>query len=149
MVGANNDKLWRLLCGVLDRQGLADDPRFADNEARMANRDVLVAELEDALAVAGAEEWVERLLAAGVPAGPIRDYAEALDDPHTHARDMVVTAEHPVEGRLRMLGSPLTLDGASPPMRAAPLLGADTDALLDELGVGPERRLALRAAHVV
>ena len=149
-VGANNDKLWRLLCATLDRPDLAADPRFADNDARMAQRDELVAELESALGAATTDECVERLLAAGVPAGPIRDYREVLDDPHTHARAMVVEAEHPVEGRVRMLGSPLKVDGAPLPLeRSAPLLGAHTDELLDELGVSVARREALRAAGAV
>ena len=71
---------------------LVDDPRFATNDDRMANVAELVAELEAALAARGTDEWVAALVEAGVPCGPIHDYAEVFDDPHTQAREMEVRA---------------------------------------------------------
>lgn len=134
-IGANNEKLWRLLCGVLDLPDLLDDPRFVDNNHRMDHRDELAALLEKRLASRTTDAWVAELLAAGVPAGPIRDYAYVLtQDPHVAARNMVVSFEHPVEGRTSALGSPIKLSGTpvrepSPP----PLLGEHTDDVLAEL----------------
>lgn len=139
-IGANNEKLWRLLCGVLDAPELLDDPRFVDNNHRMDHRDELAALLEERLAARTTDEWVADLLAAGVPAGPIRDYAYVLtEDPHVRARDMVVSFDHPVEGRTPVLGSPIKLSGT--PVRAAtspPLLGEHTDEVLAELRVREE-----------
>jgi crotonobetainyl-CoA:carnitine CoA-transferase CaiB-like acyl-CoA transferase len=136
-IGANNEKLWRLLCGVLELTELLDDPRFVDNNHRMDHRDDLAALLEKRLVSRTTDEWVTDLLAAGVPAGPIRDYAYVLTtDPHVAARDMVITYQHPVEGRTSVLGSPIKLSDT--PVRvatAAPLLGEHTDDVLTELGI--------------
>ncbi|MFC4245395.1 CaiB/BaiF CoA transferase family protein [Gryllotalpicola reticulitermitis] len=134
-VGANNQKLWGLLCDVLEAPELLADPRFVDNNRRMDHRAELAVELEKRFAAATTDEWVARLLAAGVPAGPIRDYKQVLEtDPHVKARRMVIEFEHPVEGTTRALGSPLKLSGtparlSSPP----PLLGQHTEEVLRDL----------------
>jgi formyl-CoA transferase len=135
-IGANNQKLWRLLCSVLDAPELQSDPRFIDNDARLANREVLAQELEARFRTRRTDEWVERLLAAGVPAGPIRNYEQVLtDDPHTRAREMVINFEHPVEGTTYALGSPMKLSGT--PVRRhptpPPLLGEHTEEILRSL----------------
>ena len=134
VVGGNNQKLWQRLCDVLGRPELAEDPRFADNAARMAHRPELVAELEAALAAGDTAHWVEALLEAGVPAGPIHDYAQAVADPHTLARDMVVEMEHPEAGTVYGLGIPVKLSETPGSIRRpAPLLGQHTDEILGEL----------------
>jgi formyl-CoA transferase len=125
---------WERLCDVLGRAPLATDQRFATNEARMANTRALALEIETALAGETVSTWVERLLAAGVPAGPILDYAQVFADPHTAARDMIWEVEHPVEGTIRVLGSPLKLsDARLAPRRPPPLLGEHTREVLDAL----------------
>ena len=134
-IGANNEKLWRKLCAVIDAPGLVADPRFVDNNHRMANRAELVAELEERFRTRTTDEWVAALLAEGVPAGPIRNYADVLlDDPHVKARQMIASFDHPVEGRTSVLASPLRLSGT--PVRAAappPLLGQHNEEILAEL----------------
>lgn len=131
-VGANNERLWQRLCQALDAHDLADDPRFAHNDDRMAHRPELVAELERRLADDDTGVWVERLLAAGVPAGPIQDYRQVLEeDPHVRARGMVTTVEHPVEGPVPLLSSPLHLSGTPATVRRPPpLLGQHNDEVL-------------------
>jgi len=85
-----------------------------------------------------------------VPCGPINTYAEALADPHTLARDMVVDLVHPGAGPIKNLGVPVKLSETPGAVdRAAPLLGEHTDAILTELGYEPSERAALRAAGVV
>jgi formyl-CoA transferase len=126
---------WTGLCAALERADLADDPRFATNEARMAHLPELVGEVESALTGRPADEWVERLLAAGVPAAPILDYAQVFSDPHTAARRMVEEVEHPVEGTIRTLGFPLKMSAT--PLRVRrppPLLGEHTEEVLRERG---------------
>jgi crotonobetainyl-CoA:carnitine CoA-transferase CaiB-like acyl-CoA transferase len=136
-VGGNNQKLWLRLCAVLGRDDLPEDPRFATNADRMANRPALAAELERALSTGTTEHWVGALLEAGVPAGPILDYAQVVDDPHTRARDMVVEMEHPEAGTVRGLGIPVKLSATPGTVRrAAPLLGQHTDEILAELDHG-------------
>jgi formyl-CoA transferase len=135
-VGANNDRFWRALCSTLDRADLTADDRFVDNDARMANRASLVAELESALSTRTTGEWVELLLDAGVPCGPIHDYAEVFADPHTRAREMEVSVEHPVEGHMSALGIPVKLsDTPGSVRRPAPLLGEHTEEVLREIGI--------------
>jgi len=133
-VAGNNERLWHRLCGAIGREDLVSDPRFATNDDRMANRPALEAELETALRTRDTAEWVEALLAAGVPAGPINDYRQVFEDPHTLAREMMVEVEHPVEGTIRALGIPVKLsDTPGSVRRPAPLLGEHTEEILREV----------------
>ncbi len=146
VMGANNNRLFQSFCDVIGRPDLLADPRFATNAQRLANRPVLIAEMEKTLAARDASHWIERLLAAGVPAGPIQTYAEALDNPHARAREMVMEMDHPVEGRVKAIGFPVKLSETPQRMRLPPpLLGQHTQEILDELGIDPCLREALRA----
>ncbi|NAZ85002.1 CoA transferase [Kineococcus sp. T90] len=138
-VGANNDRLWRRLCAALELPELPADPRFATNPQRMRHREELVQLLEQRLAQRGTAEWVELLLAAGVPAGPIQDYRQVLEeDPHVKARGLVQHLHHPVEGTVPVLASPLRLSGTPTSIRRPPpLLGQHTDEVLQRAVVEP------------
>jgi crotonobetainyl-CoA:carnitine CoA-transferase CaiB-like acyl-CoA transferase len=132
-----------LFCAV-GREDLVDDPRFATIDARMENRPALVAEFESALAARGTEDWVEALIEAGVPCGPIHDYAEVFADPHTQAREMEVRLEYPVEGTIHALGIPVKLSATPGAVRRpAPLLGEHTEEVLREAGLRDEEIAAL------
>ena len=127
---------WERLCATLDRATLATDARFETNAVRLANRPALVRELESALAHGTTAEWVDRMLAAGVPAGPIHDLEQVFADPHTQAREMIEEVEHPVAGRVRTLGFPLKMSDTPPRVRLAPpLLGQHSSEILRELGM--------------
>jgi formyl-CoA transferase len=120
----------------LGRGALAADPRFATNANRMKNRATLVHELEFALATGTTDEWVDRLLAAGVPAGPIHDLAQVFSDPHTLARAMIEDVDHPVAGTVHTLGFPLKLsDTPLRVRRAPPLLNEHSAEIRRELGM--------------
>jgi formyl-CoA transferase len=134
-IAALTDGQWTRLGAVLGCSELVDDGRFADNTARMANRAALVTEMERALATDTTAHWVERLLDAGVPAGPILDYRQVFDDPHTRARGMIEEIEHPIEGRIRTLGFPIVMSATPAAVRRPPpRLGEHTRELLHELG---------------
>jgi crotonobetainyl-CoA:carnitine CoA-transferase CaiB-like acyl-CoA transferase len=127
-VGANNQKLWRALCEAIGRPELADE--FPTNDDRMARRPELVAELESALAARSTDEWVSVLIEAGVPCGPIHDYRQVFEDPHTQAREMEVE----VDG-MRMLGIPVKMsDTPGAIRRTAPEVGEHTREVLREAG---------------
>ena len=118
-VGGANDGLFRRLCTALERPDLL---RFATNPERVERRDELVAELSQTFAEATADEWVERLEAAGVPVAKVSGVLEALDG-HTFSVD------HPALGPLPLVPSPL---GAA--TRPPPLLGEHTREVLAEAG---------------
>jgi crotonobetainyl-CoA:carnitine CoA-transferase CaiB-like acyl-CoA transferase len=132
-VAAAKEKFWRALCGVLE---LPEDERFADMDARDANRDVLLAILRERFAAEPADTWVERLEAAGVPVGKVNDVNEAL------AEADVGEYDHPRLGTVRVLASPLRMSGHAPRLRPGPARGADTEAVLRELCGYDDARLA-------
>lgn len=138
-VGGNNERLWSRLCHALGRPDLPDDPRFATNAARLEHRSELEAELQTTLAARDTDEWIEVLLAAGVPAGPLRTYPEVVVDPHTVARGLVTQVDHPSQGAVPTLGIPYHLRGTPARIRrAAPLLGEHTAEVLAEVGFGDD-----------
>ena len=101
VIGANNDRLWLRLCEALERPDLAADPSYKTNADRLANREALAADLEKTFVTAQTViDWVSLLLGAGVPAGPISDYAEVFASDHAKAREMKMTVDHPIEGAI-------------------------------------------------
>jgi crotonobetainyl-CoA:carnitine CoA-transferase CaiB-like acyl-CoA transferase len=149
-VGANNDRLFEGLCRAIGRSDLAADARFAAGKPRQENRKALIAELERITATETRAFWLERLDKEGVPAGPINNYAEALADPHTLARKMVVDLVHPGAGPIKALGVPVKLSETPGAVdRAAPLLGQHTEEILVELGYTETERRALEAKDII
>ena len=135
-LAALTQQQWEQLCNVLERGALVHDARFETNAARMTNRADLVRELEAALVMRATAEWVERMLAAGVPAGPIHDFAQVFADSHTLARRMIEDVVHPVAGTVHTLGFPLKM--SETPLRVRrppPLLGEHSAEILRELGM--------------
>jgi crotonobetainyl-CoA:carnitine CoA-transferase CaiB-like acyl-CoA transferase len=132
--GAANQKLWLDFLKVLGRPELADDPRFATNADRVTNAPALIHELQPTFSTRSAEDWVAALLEAGVPAGPIYDYEQALASDHVAARHMVQDIPHPIEGSFKALGFPVKLSGTPQEVRyPPPLLGEHTAELIAEL----------------
>ncbi len=121
------------------------------SSTRLIGRASELAELESALAARSTDEWVDALIEAGVPCGPIHDYRQVFEDPHTQAREMEVRISHPVEGTVRALGIPVKLsDTPGAIRRPAPLLGEHTDEVLREvLGYDDERIAELLVEQVV
>ena len=136
-VAVGNDAQFGRLCEAIGREDLAADERFATNPDRVASRDELVEILQRELSERTADEWVERVRAAGVPCGPVNTLAEALADEHLSSTDMLQEIEHPLAGVLRMVASPMLFDGERPPVRRPPpTLGQHTEEVRD---VGWER----------
>lgn len=143
VVAGGNDAMFRRLVEALDRAAWADDPRFTDNAARVENREALIELMGQRIGEASVDHWLERLGAAGVPAGPIRDVGAMLDSPHMRQRGMVAEVEHPTAGRLEMVRNPLHLEPAKTSVRRPPpRLGEHTDEVLREVLAVDEARLA-------
>lgn len=136
VLGANNDRLYRRLCETIGRADLIAHPDYATNALRMKNREALIADLEATLITRSRAEWVQALLDAGIPAGPILDYAEALGNEHAQARNMVMPITHPVEGEVKNIGFPVKLRGTPQEVRRhPPLLDEHRAEILRELGI--------------
>jgi crotonobetainyl-CoA:carnitine CoA-transferase CaiB-like acyl-CoA transferase len=134
-LGAANQKNWLRMLDVLDAPEIADDPRFAENSDRMT----YLKELEDLLGAIFAkhstEDWLARLDAAGVPAGPVLNVNEMHKDPQTVARDMVVEVDHAQVGPVKTLGIPVKFSETPVQVTSsAPVYGQHTREVLSEYG---------------
>ena len=144
VMGATNQKLWKLLCEKIDRNGLIEDTRFKTNPLRLANRLELAVELEKSFATKTSEQWIDLLLAAGIPAGPINTYPQAFNSEHGKHRKMRIEIDHPIEGKVPNIGFAVKLMATPQKVtRHPPLLGEHTKELLTELGIEGEELAAL------
>ena len=139
LAGAGSEEMWARACQVLGLPALTEDPRFADNSRRVANRDALTREIEAVLTTQPTACWLARLAEAGVPAAEVHDLAQVLASPQVAALGSVQELEHGKAGPYRLISPPLRVDRAvlsypSP----APALGADTRAVLAEAGLSAE-----------
>jgi formyl-CoA transferase/CoA:oxalate CoA-transferase len=145
------EKFWGSFCRAVEQPKWERDPRFATNRDRVANRAALMALIETAFGERTTEDWLARLTAHSVPAAPILTVDRVLADPQVRHRQMVVEIEHPRQGPVSTLGTPVKVDGAmglapAPP----PTLGQHTDAVLTGLLAYPAERIAaLRREGVV
>jgi crotonobetainyl-CoA:carnitine CoA-transferase CaiB-like acyl-CoA transferase len=145
VLGAGNDRQFRRLCAAVGRDDLAVDPRFATNADRLAHRAALADALAATLRGAPAAAWQARLEAAGVPCAQVNTLDAVFTDPQVVASGLVVEVDGPA-GPLRLVGSPLLVDGARPPvLRPPPRLGEHTDEVLAALGLDTDTIAALRA----
>jgi CoA:oxalate CoA-transferase len=135
VIAAGNDLLFARMAKVLGREEWAHNPRFASNPARIEHLDSLHAEMEAALAPRSSKEWLALLEAEGVPCAPINDIAAVMADPQVLARNMIVTANDPDLGPVRMQGNPVKLSRYNDPQTrtSAPDLDADRADILQEL----------------
>ena len=150
-VAVGNDGQFGHFAGAIGHPEWASDPRYARNRDRVANRAELDGMIEAEMLSRPAADWIERLLAAGVPASRINSVQEALADEQTAASDMVVDIEHATAGMFRALGVPMRFSETPASVRSAPpTLGEHTDAILQErLGLSASEVEELRAAGIV
>ena len=126
------------------------DERFASNGARVRNKAELTPVLERLFAGDTRARWIERLMNANVPCGPINTIAEVFAEPQVRHRGMSRELPHPVSGTVPQVASPLRFGGvAALAERAPPALGADTDTVLASIGVTRDQLAALRARGIV
>jgi len=145
VVAVGNEQLWRKFCEVIAANDLVDDPRFATNTDRVQAHDVLRPLLVERLRAGRATEWIERLTAAGIPCGRVRDLAQVFADPQIVERAMVIALEHPIAGTIRALGVPVKLADTPGAIRQPPpMLGQHTNPVLRDLGIENEEIARLK-----
>ena len=150
-LAAANERQWAALCAAIGRPELKDDPRFASNGARVSNRHVLHAALEETFTTRDADEWLAVLQQAGLPCGPINTVPDVFAHPQVQAREGVLTTEHPTAGTLRLPGFPYKMSGTPAQVRRPPpRLGEHTEEVLsDLLGYSADEVAALREEGAV
>ena len=145
----NKENFWAPLCEAIGRPEWVHDGRFATFKARLENRMVLNRQLDEALSARTTSEWMT-VFAGKVPAAPVLDIKEALDNPFVAEREGVRTFEGSPHGApLRMVASPIRIPGEELPARAAPGLGADTEDILSGIGLTAEQVAELRRRGIV
>jgi crotonobetainyl-CoA:carnitine CoA-transferase CaiB-like acyl-CoA transferase len=150
VVGGANQRAWQRLVEALGASDLAEDPRFRENRDRMSNLDALVAALQPHFAQRSSADWLARLEAAGVPAGPVNDIAQVHADPQVLARDMVVEVEHQTLGPVRTLGLPVKFSRTpGGPRFGAPVYGQHSREILEQYGFAGAEIEALVASGAV
>ena len=119
-VAVGNDAQFEKLCEAIGREDLAADERYATNPDRVANREELVEILQKEFSKRTAEEWLGSLRQAGVLCGPVNTLAEVFADEHVLSSGILRDVDHPAAGTLKMLASPVLVDGERPRIRRPP-----------------------------
>ena len=148
IIAVGNDRQFAKLATILGRGQWAEEPGYATNAARVANRELLVPMIAEIIAARPAADWLEQFEAAGIPAGPINSVTQALGDPQALHRGVRISAGGGELGPVEMVGSPIRIDGerqdaALPP----PGLGEHGDCLRE--WVSDEELARLREAGVI
>lgn len=147
-VMAQLPKFWAILVDAIGHGDLKDDPRFRTPADRLANRDALTQVLDAVFETRPTQHWVD-LLAGKVPVAPVHDLASAMDNTYLQETGMMQTVQHPDREALRVLASPIRVDGERLPARAGPLLGADNDEVLATIGLSDDEIEALKRDGII
>ena len=151
MLVVGNDGQYARTCAVLGRPDLATNPRYLKNNDRVANGKELMAIFAGEFLKQPVKHWLDELEKAGVPSGPINDFAQVFDDPHVRERGMEVKVEHPFEPSLSLIRNAITFSGTPvTDYRAPPMLGQHTrDVLTSQLGYDDAKIEALKAQKII
>jgi crotonobetainyl-CoA:carnitine CoA-transferase CaiB-like acyl-CoA transferase len=150
-IAVANERMWAGFCEVLGKPEWAADSRFESNPKRVENREAIVALIAGEMARKTCDEWMDLLVGAAVPCGPVNDMHSLFADPQVRHRGMVVEIPHPTIGTLRLTGVPVRHSETPGTIRRPPpLLGEHTDEVLTEvLGYSPEKIASLRGRGTI
>lgn len=147
---ADTQERWGALCGALGLEGLREDPRFADNAARIAHKEELTEAITAVTRTLKREEIEKRLLAVDVPASAVLSFIEAYTSDHANQVGLTQLVDQKKIGLMRFYANPIHFDNeACVIQRGAPLLGEDTTPVLEGLGYSKEEIEKLYADGVV
>ena len=149
-IAPSNDTFYFKLLTALGLDHLKGEPAFSSNEARFEHRTLINAAVNERTREKPIAHWIAVLNDAGIPCGRVLDIGEVFADPQTMHQQMRITIEHPLHGPLDVLGFPIKFaDGPCRIHRVPPVLGADTDSVLRELGMGDGEIARLREHRVI
>jgi crotonobetainyl-CoA:carnitine CoA-transferase CaiB-like acyl-CoA transferase len=145
---AAGEAIWARCARALGHPEWCEDPRFATNEQRMQNRAALEAEIEAVLTTATSDHWVEVLEAAGVPCGPVYDYAQLFADPQVRHRGLIQHASDPDLGEVPHIRTPIKIGESIRVRTVGPKLGQHNAEIFGRLGVSETELARLRACGI-
>jgi len=149
-VAAAGQEIWERFCKALETGAWLSDPRFSSAKLRSQNRDALNALIQEALKGGTSKDWIVKLNKAGVPCGPIYKMDEVFADEQVRHLGIAQDVRHPKRGKITLVGQPMVLERTNSSLRTAPPeRGEHTEAILAELGVGPDELADLRRRNVV
>lgn len=150
MVAIPTPKFWKIFCNTIAMPELLADERFRSHVSRLKNQQQMMDLIEPCFRVERTQNWVERLLADGVPCGAVQDYQQVLHDRQLEALGTFLSLDHEVAGRTKVVGLPFRLRGAPVEIvRTPPTLGRDTEAVLREHGYDDTEIRALTDAGTI
>jgi CoA:oxalate CoA-transferase len=149
-IAPSNDQFYFKFINVLGLNHLKDDPEFINNDLRVANRAKINAIIQEKIGMQSQAYWIEVLNKAGVPCSTVRNLREAFNDPQVRHQEMIIEAEHPGHGKVKMIGFPIKLSKTPCRMqRPAPKLGEHTEEILTHLGYTFEQIKSFREHKVI
>jgi formyl-CoA transferase len=145
-IAVANQKLWVNFCQLVNREEWLDDPRFESNPKRVENREALLPIIDELFAAKTCDEWMDLLVGAAIPCGPVNNMAHLFDDPQVRHRDMIAEVPHPTIGSLRLAGIPIKYSESPGKIGLhPPLLGEHTeDVLASVLDYSPDKIAELK-----
>ena len=150
IIGCANQGLWERMCRAIGQDAMLDDPRYTTNTDRVEHRAECVGELSALFAQKTTAHWVDLIVEAGVPCGPINTVADVVSHPQVLARNMIAEVDHPNIPNLKFPGSPLKLtDSPATIRRVPPMLGQHNEEILEEAGYSPEKIADLKERGVL
>jgi CoA:oxalate CoA-transferase len=151
VVAAARDPSWQKFCKVIQREDLVMDPRFKGNQVRTKNHKELEKEVTQALKGKTTAEWVDLMIQADIPCGPVNSVPELAENPHTRAREMIAEVKHSKAGSLKVVNSPIKLSRTPVKLeKADPTLGENTEEILTGLlGYSREDIASLREEKAI
>lgn len=150
-IAVANQKLWVNFCKLLGKDDWLDDPRFESNPKRVENRETLLPQINEMLSRKTCDKWMELLVAAAIPCGPVNNMEHLFADPQVQHRDMIAKVPHPTIGTLQLTGIPIKYSETPGSIRLhPPLLGEHTDEVLAEaLGYSSDQIETLKAQGTI
>jgi succinate--hydroxymethylglutarate CoA-transferase len=128
----NKEKFWTVLANLIGKPEWATNEQYGSFKARLANRDQLTEDLDAVLMQATTAQWLERF-GGQVPAAPVNDVGQALDNPFAHEQGLILDVDHPVRGSIKTLACPIRCPGETRLNQPAPRLGAHNQSILGAL----------------
>jgi len=134
LIAGGNDRLFKILCEVMDMEHLVVDPMYVSNTVRVENREILVPIIQENLLTKPRDVWLSKLMESGFPCAPVNTMDEVFSDPQLLHRNMLVTMDHPKIGKIKQIGAPLKFSDTPLKLELPPpMLGQHTDEVLVKL----------------